>query len=540
MDLAESSEFIVVGSGNTGAMAAETLIDGGAAVTMLDVGRTDTTYSSLIPDSDFITIRRTDPDQHRYMLGDAFEGIPSATMTTGAQMTPPRRFATELVDRYLPVQSDTFEPLESLGYGGLGAAWGAGCCVYSNSELREAGLDPDQMATAYQIVADRMGICGSDDDASPYTAARLKGVLPSPELDETSSRLYRAYLKRREKLSGRGIYVGRPSLALLTEDRGERKSFAYRDMDFYSDRDLSVYRPWITVDQLKKSPRFRYVDRSLVLRFEEHADDISVETMDVETGDRRVHRARRLVLAAGALGTARIVLRSLGEPERTLPLLCNPYTYVPCIQPTMVGKGLSPRKLGLAQLSIFHDPDGTNSDVTMGSIYTYRSLMLFRILPEVPLDYVDARIFMRYVLPAITIVGIHHPERPGPRRSLRLEPFSGSPTGDRLQAEYVLTQQELRRIAERERVLIGALRALGSWKIKSIRPPIGASIHYAGTLPFAADGRPFSLREDGRLAGTQKVSVADGSGFRYLPAKGLTLSLMANAHLVAKAALERG
>jgi hypothetical protein len=35
------------------------------------------------------------------------------------------------------------------------------------------------------------------------------------------------------------------------------------------------------------------------------------------------------------------------------------------------------------------------------------------------------------------------------------------------------------------------------------------------------------------LGGTKNVFVADGSGFKYLPAKGLTLTLMANAHLVA-------
>ena len=66
---------------------------------------------------------------------------------------------------------------------------------------------------------------------------------------------------------------------------------------------------------------------------------------------------------------------------------------------------------------------------------------------------------------------------------------------------------------------------------------MGASIHYAGTLPFGTGEGPFRLRPDGRLFESDHVWVADGSGFRYLPAKGLTLSLMANAHLVAQAAL---
>ena len=50
----ELADF-VVGSGTTGAMAAQTLLEGGATVTMLDVGRVDTTYRDLIPDADFVT-----------------------------------------------------------------------------------------------------------------------------------------------------------------------------------------------------------------------------------------------------------------------------------------------------------------------------------------------------------------------------------------------------------------------------------------------------------------------------------------------------
>ena len=81
------------------------------------------------------------------------------------------------------------------------------------------------------------------------------------------------------------------------------------------------------------------------------------------------------------------------------------------------------------------------------------------------------------------------------------------------------------------------MRQLGALPIKRIRPPIGASIHYAGTLPFSQEAAPLHLDPSGRLHGTHRVYVADSSGFGYLPAKGLTLSIMANAHDVARTAV---
>lgn len=80
---------------------------------------------------------------------------------------------------------------------------------------------------------------------------------------------------------------------------------------------------------------------------------------------------------------------------------------------------------------------------------------------------------------------------------------------------------------------------LGAFPVKMIDPGIGSSIHYAGVLPFEKEEKPFTLSPDGRLHGTRNIFVADGSGFCFLPGKGLTLSLMANAHSVAQNALKQ-
>lgn len=528
----EITDFIVVGSGCTGAMAAQTLTENDAHVLMLDGGKRDEKYSSLIPGKSFAEIRLTEKEQHRYLLGDDFESIPSGTVTTGAQLTPPRRFLVEAVDHYLRHSSETFIPMESLAYGGLGAGWGVGCCVFSENELHQAGLPIGEMRTAYQVIADRIGISGSSDDAQAFTFAHLQGIQPAPRLHPTAKKLFSNYGRKKEALKRNGFHLGRPALALLTQEKGERRALDYREMEFYDDKNQSAWRAWISVDELRKKNNFTYIPRQLVTLFREEHGIIEVDTLRIDTNEKEAYRCRKLVLASGVLGTARIVLRSMNGDAKTLPLLCNPYYYTPCVMLSEAGKSLPDELNAMAQLSLFHDADGTQRDVAMASLYNYRSLLLFRLLKEVPLGLRDARLLINYLLPGIIIMGIHHPESHGRDKWIQLLPDHNSPTGDRLESTYRLSEEETRKVTSRENLYTKAMRKLGAYAIKRVSPGHGSSIHYAGTLPFDEKGKPFSLDPSGRLNGTENIFVADGSGFRFLPAKGPTLSLMANAHLV--------
>jgi choline dehydrogenase-like flavoprotein len=528
------ADVIVVGSGATGSMAAKTLVEGGARVLMIDGGQRDERYAPLIPDKSFVDIRRTEPQQHRYFLGDEFESARFDELTTGAQLTPPRRFIVAQTERLLARGPSNFVPMESLAYGGLGSGWGLNCGVYSDAELVRASLPVDAMRDAYQRVADRIGISGLADDAQQYTSAHLEGVQPPVPLDPTMAGIAERYARRRTTLNEKGYRLGRPVLAMLTRDREGRRATGMQDMDFYSDRGGSAWRPWIIVDELRRSDRFEYAGELLVTRFEERSECVDVVCVDVRTLAERRFSCRRLVLSSGVLGTARIVLRSLAKPGTHLPLLCNPYTYVPCIVPSRIGGKVPDRNTGLVQLELFHDEAGDHRDVAVATLFSYRSLLLLRLMREMPLGVRDARRLMRYLLPSFAIVGIDHPQSPSAGKELWLESDDSSPTHDRLGITFDPTPQERDRCDERERGFMRVLRRLGAWPIKRIRPPLGSSIHYAGTLPFSAGEKPFSLSPEGRLHGSRNVFVADGSGFTFLPAKGLTLSLMANAHIVAR------
>jgi choline dehydrogenase-like flavoprotein len=524
-------EYIVVGTGLSGAQAVETLLDAGREVLLLDVGYRNESKVAF-PDDDFISIRQTRTDQQQLFLGENYEGIPWEKIKTGAQLTPGRKYITRGLNQWLGMASETFFPYETLAYGGLGNAWGAGCYMFSDPEFKKIGIDRNLFLSSYQKVADRVGITRPDEDGEAYSIKGLTGLLPSVKPEQSIQSVYDKYTFNKAKLNQLGFYASTPAVAIATIERGERKAFQYDDMEFWHDNSKSVYRPWIAFGKLLKHPNITAIFGKLVLSFEEKESCTEVYCIDVATNEKHSYKCKKLVLCSGVLSTARIALRSIGRTAR-LPLLCNPYAYVPMINWRRLGTVPEQRKNGMGQLVLYYDPLKDNSDVSMAALFTYRSLLLFRLVKETPLNFADARALQQYLMPAIVIAGIHHSEQYGDHKYLELRPDPSSPTGDKLFAEYILSKEEDQAVKQKEKAYFKALRGMGCLPISRLNPGNGSSIHYAGTLPFSDEEKPFTTAIDGRLHGTRSVFIADGSSFRFLPAKGISFTLMANAERVA-------
>ncbi len=81
---------------------------------------------------------------------------------------------------------------------------------------------------------------------------------------------------------------------------------------------------------------------------------------------------------------------------------------------------------------------------------------------------------------------------------------------------------------------IKALFSMNCIYLTSKKEILGSSVHYAGTIPYNDKNSEFFLNSDGKLNCSKNVYVIDGSGFRYLPAAGLTFTLMANAERIGR------
>lgn len=525
------ADVLIIGSGPSGVHAAVPIVNSGYAVRMLDVGHEDQAYAGLIPDRSFEEIRRTDAQQFRYFLGDRFEGIALGPMGSGPQLTPPKQYVIRNTHTLTPITSNTFFPLESLALGGLAGAWGAGVFPFTEQDLSGFPISWKDLAPHYEVVAERIGVSGERDDLLPFYG-ECQSLLPALRNDINAQTILAQYGRRRAQCHAAGLYIGQPRLAALSQPYRGRGPDRYLDMSFWGDADRSIYRPKYTLAELQSFTNFSYHRPVLALSFHERSNGlVEVICENGQTGKTEKHIGKSLILAAGILGTTRIVLRSMNRYEVKVPLLANPYTYVPMLNMNMLGRVPTANKHSLAQLCVVHAPHKSRHAPIHAHVHSYRSLLSFKLARELPLPYREGIRLMKWLIPSLAILAIDHEDRPAPSKYCRLH--RGTPgKPDELEIQYKLSDEEINRQRRQEHALLRQFLHLRCIPLVRVRAGCAASAHYGGTFPMTGMEKELTVDTSGHLRGTRSVYLADGSVFPYLPAKALTFTMMANANRI--------
>lgn len=519
-------DILVIGSGPAGIHAATKAVGSGLRTALLDIGYTDDEYERQIPRKSFSEIRRTDTNQHTYFLGKNPPVLFDKKRKAGTHLTPPRYHMIHNAESFFPVLSDNFFGLQSTSLGGLGVGWGANCFALEEFELKRVGLAETDLSTFYSEVAEEIGISGENGSDIASFTGRFEKSLPSLRIDSNSEKILQRYDRLRDECSRGGFFLGKSLLAVLSEPYDGRSANSYHDMDFWSDAGRSVYRPRYTMEKLRQKANFSYLPRRIALSFSELGKECTVVyCKNLVTQGHESLMAKRLILALGAINSARLALASATGFGHRLPILCSPNYWLAAINWHQLGKATRDERHSLAQLTAIMK---TPEDYLVAQFYSYRSLLLFRLIHEMNLPPKLALLLLRVVSTSLTCINLNFSDSPSPHRWLELQKEGG------LKIDTTFTTEEIKTRERQMRRFGRHLFALGCFPAKILRPTHGASIHYAGTLAFSSENRPLTCDEKCRLRGFSGVYVADASTWNYLSAKGPTLTLMAQARKVAE------
>jgi len=519
-----SAETIIVGAGPSGTFAAHQLR--GRRPLVLDVGYR-APESGL--DGNFYDLRKAPPaggpDLFAELIGPGFESLHNVFHPyLSPRLKGPRmRFVTQGAAELSPVAADNFDALMSFAAGGMANAWGAGFYRFTGEDLAGYPIGVPDLEPYYDAITAKVGISGADDDLSRFFGP-ARGLLPPVALGAAGRAVLRRYTGRRESLNRRGLYLGRPRLAVLTRDHDGRRAYRYDALEFFRPNDSAVYAPTYTLDELVRRGEIRYERGVLVERYAETGAGITVLARDCATGERHTFGCRRLVLAAGTLNTAKIVLRSNDDHATTLPLLDSNRSSIPLLDPWSIGGALDKSVYSAAMLSAVYAGEYASRPVQM-TLYAVVGSLRSDYLFDFPLSARGNIAAAKYLTPALLHIQLSYPDAPTPTNHLRLLPDG------RLELRYASKPA-----GPLEGHVLGLFRGLGYLGAPGLcrRLTPGTGYRYAGALPMTATptGR-YQTDSHGLLWGTRGVYVADAATFPVLPSKSHSFTMMANAMRIA-------
>lgn len=533
------AKITVVGSGASAVHFALTALKKGHQVTMLDVGYTGP--PQVNPEDTFNRLKGSLSDPVLYFLGEQFESVVPPEYSKEIYGFPPNKNYIFKHPSGFTENSSGFEPLFSFAAGGLAQAWTGGAYPYNDDDLKDFPFSYQDLEPYYDEVTQRIGIIGVEDDLSRYFPLH-KNLLTPIEFDEHSQLLVDRYQKKREQLNQKhGVYLGRSRVAVLSKDSGTRKACDYSGRCIWGCPTDSLYVPSLTLDQCRGFSNFSYIPNRWVSHFNYNKTNRITGVVAYEPGKPEPfeYEVDTLVLAAGTLCSTMIYLDSIyrqtGEVLKLHGLMDNRQILLPFITLDMVGKSYKPESYQYHQLAVGYEIEmEKGKDYVHGQITTLKTALMQPVLQTMPLDWKTALFLGRNLHAAMGVVNINYSDtrREGNFVSIRPGENGGSPT---LEIVYSPPAGEKKKIASSLKRIkkffkpLGVIVLLGQAHIR----PMGASVHYSGTLPMSTEPKPQTISPNCKSHDFENLYIVDGTSLPFLPAKNLTFTLMANAARVA-------
>jgi hypothetical protein len=269
-----------------------------------------------------------------------------------------------------------------------------------------------------------------------------------------------------------------------------------------------------------------------------HHTIVGIRYLDTATHEIREEPCDVVFLAAGALQTGAIFLRTLKAarvdvPLHTEGLMDTAVVKIPFVSLAAVGRPPDARSFQFNRLILGVIADSAPWPRYLhGELLHLTSLLYYPLIERMPFDSRLSKKLFFALRSALGVVTLFFPDRiTTGNRQVLVDDQKRWETVRLCYRESAEKEHYIRHSVSRVRSALRHLRCLPRGVARS---PSGSGIHYAGTVPMG-DG-PKRCDLGGRSNLFRNLYIADGAAFPSLPSKSITMSLAAHATRVARRA----
>ena len=523
-----NSQIIIVGSGPAGVSAAFPLVTKGISVLMLDGGHSDGSPPPLSSPQSLRALRQN-PEYWKMMIGEQFQRLEKFGASSPKFSIPTHLRSLSEFNSHYTIQTDRFVAIGSLAKGGLSNMWGASVSMFDDRDLADFPISQRDLVASYRSVSRRIGVCGANDDLAA-SHGHDEDLLPPVEPRGNLKLLYARYRADPTPALASGIRIGLGRNAVLTKEHNGRNPCIECGLCLYGCAPGAVWSAKYDLEALLRYPNFAYRDNVVVTRLRK------TNTGYVVTGRTNTSRgainveARTIVLACGAIGSAKLVLDALAMHDTDVSLLSSPVTSFAMLVPRWWRRGLADDiNFALAQLTFRFDGPDLEGGYASGHFFAADTIPASEFISYMPFSYPQSRRTIRLLQPSL-VLGNCYLSGHYSRNDMRLRPSGELKIKGNFSSDFERGVATIKKRFAKTMRRYGCFVLPGSFRLT--QP--GEDVHYAGTVPMRTTPALNETTSRGEVQGLPGVYVVDGGALTTLPAKPHTLTIMANADRIAR------
>jgi len=520
---------IVIGSGPAGIACAYALLEKGGQVLIVDAGiQLESKQKELLT-----TLKN----------GESVNALAELKALQGNQRLSSKGLHTKLTygsdfpyrdtSENLNLETSDTGMLASLAIGGLSNVWGAAALPYLQSDISDWPITAQDLAVHYEKVLKVTGLSAKRDDLAdlfPLHTDTLNDLRPSAQ----TSRFLSDLEPLRSQLKSAGIRYGSSRL-MVGPSLHNQHPCVYCGECIYGCPYGCIYNSGDDLMGLlqQRHPQLQYHPNTIVTTVQEKGDTVTINGFDRLSKEPVSLQAERVFLAAGAIPTAQIILKSHEAYDTPLELKDSQYFLFPLLSLKGTPGATQEMTYTLSQMFFEIHDEGISPHTIHLQFYTYNDIITKTLEHKLWFLPFLRNPLVRLLEHRIIIVqGYLHSKHSGKiRLTLNRDPATGKESFRAQGIQGIDTRRIIRKVLKK---LGKHLSKLGIFPIAAALEFClpGRGFHCGGSFPMKTNPGPLESDIYGRIGGASRVHVVDASIFPTIPATTITFTAMANAHRI--------